>query len=69
MLNVEDYAVHRKTGWIGKVTGYGHLMLNGTYLPTLKVHLLKGSGAVQGSIIEDLSSSWMEVEAEYSHSV
>jgi hypothetical protein len=66
MLNVEDYAVHRKTGWVGKVIGYGHLMLNDTYLPTLKVHLLKGSGSAPGSIIEDLSSAWMEIDAEYS---
>ena len=66
MLNVEDYAVHRKTGWVGKVIGYGHLMLNGTYLPTLKVHLVKGSGSAQGSIIEDLSSAWTEVDTECS---
>lgn len=63
MFQIGDYALHQKTGQIGQVFGYGHQLINGAYLTTLKV-MLKNS-QVNGSysrFIEDLHSTWIKVK-------
>ncbi|MBD2460512.1 hypothetical protein H6G89_05585 [Oscillatoria sp. FACHB-1407] len=61
MLNLDDYAVHQTTGYVGKVMGYGHQMLDGTYQPTLIVRLVKGA-INQGGFLEDIASAWVQAD-------
>lgn len=65
MFNVEDYAVHLVTGCIGKVIGYGHQMIDGAYLPTLKVRVTQGTETTVGSFVEDIHSAWQELKETY----
>jgi hypothetical protein len=63
MLNIGDYVRHQMTGQIGQVIGYGHQILQGVYLTTLKVrasnsHLIDN----QSRFIEDVYSEWVVAE-------
>lgn len=63
MLNIGDYVRHQMTGQIGQVIGYGHQILQGVYLTTLKVrasnsHLIDN----QSRFIEDVYSEWVLAE-------
>lgn len=53
MISIGDFVQNQKTGRLGKVTGYGHQMLNNVYETTLKVQLQDNS-----EIAEDLFSAW-----------
>lgn len=61
MFNVGDYARHQSTGQLGQVVGYGHEIVNGVYLPTLKVQVVEAVGG-EKSFIEDLASVWQQQE-------
>ena len=61
MLNIGDYTQHQKTNLLGQVVGYGHEMIEGAYLPTLKVRVIQGAGKQQGDYFEDVSSAWVQV--------
>ncbi|QDL10197.1 hypothetical protein DP113_21840 [Brasilonema octagenarum UFV-E1] len=60
MLNIGDYAQHQITGQIGQVIGYGHQILHGVYLTTLKVQANNLQGVEnQKKFIEDVYSAWI----------
>lgn len=64
MLNIGDYAHHRSSGNAGKVVAYGHQIVDGVYLPTLKVEVqvVNESGKKTRIFIEDVFQEWMQVE-------
>ncbi|WP_017318429.1 hypothetical protein [Mastigocladopsis repens] len=63
MLNIGDYAQHQMTGQIGQVIGYGHQILHGVYLTTLKVRATNNKGSRNRSrFIEDVHSAWVLAE-------
>lgn len=64
MLNIGDYAHHRSTGNVGKVVAYGHQIVDGVYLPTLKVEVqvVNERGKKKRIFIEDVFQEWMQVE-------
>jgi hypothetical protein len=63
MLVVDDYALHQVTGEVGKVIGYGHTLIQNSYLLTLKVLIpSQNQNGKKFSIIEDLASKWMPVQ-------
>ncbi|MBE8987176.1 hypothetical protein [Nostoc sp. LEGE 12450] len=65
MLNIGDYALHQRTGQIGQVFGYGHQVIDGVYITTLKVRVSKHKGTRrQSRFVEDAYSGWMLTEAE-----
>ncbi len=54
MLNIGDYALHQITGQIGQVFGYGHQVIDGVYITTLKVRVSKHKGTRrQSRFVED----------------
>ena len=61
MFDVGEYVIHQNTGQIGRVIGYGHQILNGVYVTTLKV-LVHDTEIIgkRGVIEEDLYSAWIE---------
>jgi hypothetical protein len=61
MFNIDDSVVHTKTGNLGKICGYGHAIIDNSYLPTLKVLLTKKTeaGLEIRSIVEDLYREWI----------
>lgn len=62
-MQIGDRVLHQQTGHAGKIIGYGHQILDGVYLPTLVVRVLRGRERLnQKTVIEDLSSAWMQVE-------
>ena len=64
MLKIGDYALHQKTGQIGQVFGYGHQLMDGIYLTTLKVRVSKNKGSRRYSrFMEDIHSRWVQAEA------
>ena len=67
LLNIGDYAHHRSTGSVGKVIAYGHQVVDGVYLPTLKVEVqvVNESGRKKRTFIEDVFQEWMRVEPSH----
>ncbi|NMG18920.1 hypothetical protein [Brasilonema bromeliae] len=64
MLNIGDYARHEITGQIGQVIGYGHQILHGVYLTTLKVRASNLQGVDnQKRFLEDVYSAWILAES------
>ncbi|NJM71228.1 MAG: hypothetical protein HC862_13930 [Scytonema sp. RU_4_4] len=64
MLNIGDYAQHQITGQIGQVIGYGHQILHGVYLTTLKVRATNTQEMNhQSRFIEDVYSAWVLAES------
>lgn len=61
MFNVGDYARHQSTGQLGQIVGYGHEIVDGVYLPTLKVQVVEAPGG-EKSFVEDLASVWQQQE-------
>jgi hypothetical protein len=60
MLNIGDYVRHQITGQIGQVIGYGHQILNGVYLTTLKVRATNTQKIDSHSrFVEDVHFSWV----------
>lgn len=64
MFQVGDCVQHQLTGSYGKVIGYGHEILDGVYLPTLKVRVLRNTGLSQKGFVEDLFDVWMPLKGE-----
>jgi hypothetical protein len=61
MFSIGDLVVHKTTGILGEICGYGHWIVNNSYLPTLKVLLVDEQGRKQAitSMVEDLYREWM----------
>ncbi|MBE8999365.1 MULTISPECIES: hypothetical protein [unclassified Nostoc] len=65
MLHIGDYALHQRTGQIGQVFGYGHEVMDGVYITTLKVRVSKHKGTRrQSRFLEDAYSRWILAEAK-----
>jgi hypothetical protein len=63
MLKIGDYALHQKTGQIGQVFGYGHQVMDGIYLTTLKVKVSKKKGTRRYKrFMEDVYTTWMPTQ-------
>lgn len=61
MFALEDFVLHQPTGRLGKVIGYGHQILNGVYMTTLKVLVSEASDCEKKSFVEeDLYSAWTQ---------
>ncbi len=63
-LNIGDYALHTKTGNLGEVVAYGHKILDGVYLPTIKVEVRSNVGIKPRDFVEDLSNAWVLVDKQ-----
>jgi hypothetical protein len=63
MLIVNDYAFHLRTRIVGKVIGYGHKLVNNSYLPTLRVLVSESTRLGKKYLVmEDLVSKWMPIK-------
>lgn len=62
MLSLGAYAIHKITGHTGEVSGYGLRVVNGTYLPTLKVRVTTRKRQTRGCCVEDVTSAWLELD-------
>lgn len=64
MFAIGDNVLSQKTGHLGKVIGYGHEMVNGVYLPTIKVLIAEGLKLRRKAFVEeDLHSTWIQRQA------
>lgn len=64
MLEIGDYARHQITGLVGQVVGYGHEVLHGVYVTTLKVRESVNGSPDRSRFLEDVYSEWVRVEIE-----
>ncbi|MUG94384.1 hypothetical protein F7734_19195 [Scytonema sp. UIC 10036] len=64
MLEIGDYARHQVTGLIGQVVGYGHEVVQGVYITTLKVRENSNGNSDRSRFLEDVYSEWVRVEIE-----
>jgi hypothetical protein len=63
MMTINDYAYHLKTKTVGKVIGYGHKLVNNSYVTTLKVLVPKSLRLdKKHRIIEDLVTQWSPLD-------
>lgn len=63
-MKIEDYVLHKTVGYAGTVVGYGQRLVDGNYLPTLKVCLPSSVITSKGMLVEDLVSSWKRANIE-----
>ena len=64
MFKIGDIVLHKTTGRIGKIVGYGHRLGDRIYFTTLKVELLKSDYLWQPTI-EDKIDKWRFVRLNY----
>lgn len=60
MFALGDRVLHKQTGQLGQVIGYGHEILNGVYMTTLKVLVSSSSDFSKRDLVEDLYSRWTQ---------
>lgn len=61
MFNIGDYVFNQKTGYFGKVIGYGHQIVKDSYETTLKVLVIENKTYnKRGFVEEDLYSRWLQ---------
>lgn len=61
MFNIGDYVFNPKTGYFGKVIGYGHQIVKNGYETTLKVLVVEDKTSnKRGFVEEDLYSTWLQ---------
>lgn len=61
MFSIGEYVLHKKTGRIGKVIGYGHEILNDVYTTTVQVLVDYAEATGKRRIVEeDLYSAWVK---------
>jgi hypothetical protein len=59
MFHIGDYVVNQNTGYLGKVIGYGHQIINNVYTTSVKVLVTQAENSQQrGFVVEDLVSAW-----------
>lgn len=63
-MKIEDYVLHKTVGHAGTVVGYGQRLVDGNYLPTLKVRLPSSVITSKGMLVEDLVSTWKRANIE-----
>ncbi|GAB4370235.1 MAG: hypothetical protein Kow00121_10770 [Elainellaceae cyanobacterium] len=59
MFRTEDYVLHRMFRYSGMVIGYGRRLVNGNYVPTLKVRLVNHALNRRKIVVEDVTSHWV----------
>jgi hypothetical protein len=65
MLKVGEYVQHQITGQVGIVIGYGHEVLRGVYITTLKVRAFENNESPNHSrFVEDVYSAWISTEVK-----
>lgn len=64
MIKVEDRVLHKTFNYSGVVVAYGGRLIEGNYLPTLKVRLTNGSIANHKIVVEDLARRWIPSNAQ-----
>jgi len=65
MFNLDDYVSHKLSGYIGKVVAYGHQMVDGTYLPTIRVRIHNHLTTSQLMFVEDIVGLWERVDNKF----
>lgn len=61
MFNIGDYVLNQRTGYFGKVIGYGHQIVKNGYETTLKVLVVEDKTSnKRGFVEEDLYSTWLQ---------
>lgn len=63
-MKIEDYVLHKMLGHAGTVVRFGQRLVNGNYLPTLKVRLPSSVINSKGMLVEDLVSNWKRANIE-----
>jgi len=60
MFNVGDYVLNQKNGYLGKVIGYGHQLIDNVYTTTLQVLVAENENypTKRELVIEDIISAW-----------
>jgi hypothetical protein len=59
MFNIGDYVLNQKSGYLGKVIGYGHQLIDNVYTTTLQVLVAeKENSQKRELVIEDIISAW-----------
>lgn len=64
MFKAEDYVLHKMFKYSGTVIGFGRRLVNGSYLPTIRVRLSSSVIDSQGMVVEDLVSRWTRSNIE-----
>jgi len=64
MFKTEDYVLHKMFKYSGTVIGCGRRLVNGSYLPTLRVRLSSSVIDSQNMVVEDLTSRWTRSNIE-----
>lgn len=64
MFKAEDDVLHKMFKYSGTVIGHGQRLVNGSYLPTLRVRLASSVIDSQGMVVEDLVSRWTRSNIE-----
>jgi hypothetical protein len=59
MVKARSYVLHKTIRRTGTVVGHGCRLVNGAYLPTLKVRLVSQTLNREGIVVEDLASQWL----------
>lgn len=62
MFNLDDYVSHKLSGYLGKVVAYGHQMVDGAYVPTIRVRINSHLTTNQLMFVEDLVPLWERVD-------
>ena len=61
MFNIGNYVFNQRTGYFGKVIGYGHQIVKNGYETTLKVLVVEDKPSnKRGFVEEDLYSTWLQ---------
>nr|WP_039737385.1 hypothetical protein [Hassalia byssoidea] len=59
MFNIGDYVLNKKNGYLGKVIGYGHQLIDNVYTTTLQVLVAENKNSQKREVvIEDIISAW-----------
>lgn len=64
MFKTEDYVLHKVFKYSGTVISCGQRLVNGSYLPTLRVRLACSVIDSQAMVVEDLASRWQRSNIE-----
>lgn len=60
-FSIGDYVLNQETGYLGKVVGYGHQIIDNVYTTTLKVLVDSAENSVKkGFLAEDIYSAWIQ---------
>jgi hypothetical protein len=59
MFHIGDYVQNQQNGYLGKVIGYGHQLIDNVYTTTLQVLVAENANSQKRElVIEDIISAW-----------